>query len=51
MGLIITEMLAAVGVGVAMGNGHELLKQQANYVTDHIEENGIYNFLHKVGLV
>ncbi|WP_249961409.1 Cof-type HAD-IIB family hydrolase [Histophilus somni] len=50
-GLNDIEMLSAVGVGVAMGNGHELLKQQANYVTDHIEENGIYNFLHKVGLV
>ncbi|STO55423.1 Cof-like hydrolase [Canicola haemoglobinophilus] len=50
-GLNDIEMLSAVGIGVAMGNGHELLKQQADYITDHIEENGIYNFLHKAGLV
>lgn len=50
-GLNDVEMLRAVGVGVAMGNGHEILKNLANHITDHIEEDGIYNFLVKSGLI
>lgn len=50
-GLNDIEMLEAVGVGVAMGNGHETLKQLAKHITDHIEEDGIYNFLLKSGLI
>lgn len=50
-GLNDIEMLQAVGVGVAMGNGHESLKQLANHITDHIEEDGIYNFLIKSGMI
>ncbi|WP_304682176.1 Cof-type HAD-IIB family hydrolase [Lactobacillus taiwanensis] len=37
------EMLKAVKVGVAMGNGEEHVKQTANYVTSDIDEDGIYN--------
>ncbi|MCW9732976.1 Cof-type HAD-IIB family hydrolase [Avibacterium sp. 20-15] len=50
-GLNDLEMLSAVGVGVAMGNGHDTLKAVANHVTDHIEQDGIYNFLVKSGLI
>ncbi|MEE6032559.1 Cof-type HAD-IIB family hydrolase [Avibacterium paragallinarum] len=50
-GLNDIEMLSLVGVGVAMGNGHDTLKALANYVTDHLEEDGIYNFLVKSGLI
>ncbi|HBO39359.1 MAG TPA: Cof-type HAD-IIB family hydrolase [Pasteurellaceae bacterium] len=50
-GLNDVEMLSTVGVGVAMGNAHEDLKKLAAHVTDHIEQDGIYNFLHKAGLI
>ncbi|PJG84324.1 Cof-type HAD-IIB family hydrolase [Conservatibacter flavescens] len=49
-GLNDLEMLSSVGVGVAMGNGHDELKKVANYVTDSVAEHGIANFLHKAGL-
>ncbi|MDU8925068.1 Cof-type HAD-IIB family hydrolase [Pasteurellaceae bacterium LIM206] len=50
-GLNDLEMLQTVGVGVAMGNACEQLKAVADFVTDHIEENGIYNFLVKAKLI
>lgn len=50
-GLNDLEMMQAVGIGVAMGNAHEDLKAVAQFVTDHIEENGIANFLKKAGLI
>ncbi|EIJ68995.1 Cof-type HAD-IIB family hydrolase [Pasteurella bettyae] len=50
-GLNDLEMLSTVGVGVAMGNAHEDLKKVANYVTDRIENDGIYNFLIKSNLI
>lgn len=50
-GLNDLEMLNTVGVGVAMGNAHPQLKDVADYVTDHIEQDGIYNFLVKSGLI
>ncbi|PJG83262.1 Cof-type HAD-IIB family hydrolase [Caviibacterium pharyngocola] len=50
-GLNDMEMLSAVGVGVAMGNAHEKLKQVATHITDHIEQDGVYNFLLKAGLI
>ncbi|OYS20922.1 hydrolase [Lactobacillus taiwanensis] len=37
------EMLKAVKVGVAMGNGEEHVKQIADYVTTDINKDGIYN--------
>ncbi|TCP91304.1 hypothetical protein EDC44_13110 [Cricetibacter osteomyelitidis] len=50
-GLNDIEMLTQAGVGVAMGNGHADLKAVADYVTDSVAENGIYNFLVKAGLI
>lgn len=50
-GLNDIEMLQQVGIGVAMGNAHEQLKAQANYVTDSVAEHGIANFLRKVGVI
>ena len=35
------EMLPAVGLGVAMGNGVEELKAVADFITKPIEEDGI----------
>lgn len=50
-GLNDIEMLSTVGVGVAMGNAHDQLKTLATHVTDHIEQDGVYNFLQKAGLL
>lgn len=33
------------GIGVAMGNANEILKTAADYITDDIDNNGIYNAL------
>lgn len=38
------QMLEEAGIGVAMGNGKEELKQAADYVCDEIEKDGIYKF-------
>ena len=37
------EMLKFVGIGVAMGNAVEAVKEAADYVTSHIDEDGIWN--------
>ncbi|MEM1456484.1 HAD family hydrolase [Pediococcus pentosaceus] len=39
------EMIKAVGTGVAMGNSPQILKDEADAVTDSNVENGIRNFL------
>lgn len=33
------------GIGVAMGNANEILKTAADYITDSIDDNGVYNAL------
>ena len=45
------ELMEAAKIGVSMGNGTENLKKVSDYVTDHIEEDGIYNALTKFGLI
>lgn len=39
------EMLKYVNVGVAMGNAKDIVKQEADYVTSDIDDDGIYNAL------
>lgn len=39
------EMLKMCGIGVCMGNGTTAAKQAADYVTDDIDSDGIYNAL------
>ncbi len=36
-------MVEECGIGIAMGNSIDKLKQSANYVTSHIDDDGIYN--------
>ena len=36
-------MIQTAHIGIAMGNATELLKQHADYVTDRIEDDGLYN--------
>ena len=45
------EMLQSVGHGIAMGNGTQVAKDAAEYVTTDIHEDGIYNALKHYGLI
>ena len=38
-------MLTAAGIGVAMGNAEEEVKQAADHITLSNEEDGVYHFL------
>lgn len=44
-------MLRDAGIGVAMGNAREDVKECASYVTEDIDEDGIYNALLHFGLI
>ncbi|WP_338753830.1 Cof-type HAD-IIB family hydrolase [Bacillus sp. FJAT-52991] len=50
-GLNDIEMLQAAGTGVAMGNAHPLVKEQANMVTADVADDGIFLALEKLGLI
>lgn len=45
------EILQMAGTGIAMGNGREELKQAADYVTDRIDEDGVWNACVHLGLI
>ena len=45
------SMFGVVGTSVAMGNGNDDVKEQADYVTDDVEHNGIYNACVRLGLL
>ena len=45
------EMLEFAGIGVAMGNAVESVKEVADYVTSHIDEDGIWNACKHFGLI
>lgn len=44
------EMLSAAGTGIVMGNGESAAKEAADYVTDTVSKDGIYNALKHFGL-
>ena len=44
-------MVKECGVGIAMGNSIDELKQCANYVTSHIDDDGIYNAFKHYNLI
>lgn len=46
-----TSMIRAAGIGVAMGNAIEVLKQEADYVTTTVDDDGIRNALRHFGLI
>jgi len=46
-----SPMIAAAGVGVAMGNGSESLKAMADMVTAAVEDDGIFKGFKKLGLI
>lgn len=45
------EILEAAGLGIAMGNSIESLFPYADYITDDIGEDGVYNACVKFGLI
>lgn len=44
-------MLQLAGIGVAMGNGEQGAKEAADYVTDRIEEDGVWKALVRFGII
>lgn len=44
-------MLEYAGLGIAMGNGNERLKQRADFVTKKASEDGISYALRKFGVI
>ena len=45
------SMIEMAGIGIAVGNGHEELKQHADYVCESIENGGIYHMCVELGLI
>ena len=45
------EMLKAAGLGIAMGNGGQELKDAADYVAHDISNDGLYKALKHFGFV
>lgn len=46
-----SSMIRTAGIGVAMGNALESLKQEADYVTTSVDDDGIWNALRHYGLI
>ncbi len=44
-------MFGVVGTSIAMGNANPEVKEQADYTTDRVDEDGIYNACVKLGLI
>ena len=45
------EMLKHVGIGVAMGNAGDEVKDVADYVTDSVDDDGVWNALVHFGVI
>ena len=45
------SIIKKAGVGVAMGNAGDELKQVADYITTHVDEDGVKNALIKYGVI
>ena len=46
-----TTMIREAGIGVAMGNAIDELKEMADYVTTSVDDDGILNALKHFGLI
>ena len=46
-----TSMILQAGIGIAMGNAIDALKQQADYVTTSVDDDGILNALRYFGVI
>lgn len=45
------SIICRAGTGVAMGNSGDELKKAADYITDTVDENGVYKALKKFGII
>ena len=45
------EMLKFAGLGIAMGNAPDNVKEEADYVTDRVENDGIWKALKEYGII
>lgn len=45
------DMIAYAGIGIAMGNAEEELKQIADYITTDVDDCGVWNALQKFGML
>ena len=45
------DMLQYAGIGVAMGNAEECVKQIADYVTTSVDDDGVINALKNYGIL
>ncbi len=45
------DMIKSVGTGIAMGNGSDSIKAVADYITDEVNCDGVYNALKHFGLI
>ena len=45
------QMMDYAGIGIAMGNAREEVKNRADMVTSHIDEDGLYHALDRLGLL
>ena len=45
------DMIEYAGVGVAMGNADDKVKEHADYITTHIDQDGIKNALEHYNLI
>ncbi|WP_332650485.1 Cof-type HAD-IIB family hydrolase [Lysinibacillus sp. 54212] len=50
-GLNDLEMLQEVGLGVAMGNGHDKVKEVADIIAPHVDEDGIKGVMEQLKLI
>ena len=46
-----TSMILQAGIGIAMGNAIEALKQQSDYVTTSVDDDGVLNALRHFGVI
>ena len=45
------QMMEYAGIGIAMGNAREEVKQRADLVTEHIDEDGLYHAFERLHLL
>ena len=45
------DMIEYAGIGVVMGNGSDNMKKIADYITDPVDEDGIFNAVRHFGLI
>lgn len=51
IGVVDIPMFKACGISVAMDNGNDEVKQAASYVTDDVDQDGLYNAFEYLKLI